>query len=99
MAFTLHPTLAKDSILAAKVGSLQVRLVDDARFFWLLVVPETTATELHDLDEKTAESLWKLTRRLGKALQAHCDADKTLNPSHFLRSVLLLLFLCPYKQV
>ena len=67
MAFTLHPTLAKDSILAAKVGSLQVRLVDDARFFWLLVVPETTATELHDLDEKTAESLWKLTRRLGKA--------------------------------
>ena len=76
MAFTLHPTLAKDSILAAKVGSLQVRLVDDARFFWLLVVPETTATELHDLDEKTAESLWKLTRRLGKALQAHCDADK-----------------------
>jgi hypothetical protein len=55
--FTLHPTLAKDSILAAKVGSLQVRLVDDARFFWLLIVPETTATELHDLDEKTAESL------------------------------------------
>ena len=31
---------------------------------------------IHDLDEKTAESLWKLTRRLGKALQAHCDADK-----------------------
>lgn len=43
MAFTLHPTLAKDSILAAKVGLLQVRLVDDARFFWLLIVPETTA--------------------------------------------------------
>ena len=76
MAFTLHPILAKDSILAAKAGLLQVRLVDDARFFWLLVVPETTATELHDLDERTAESLWKLTRRLGKALQAHCDADK-----------------------
>ena len=54
MAFTLHPTLAKDSILAAKVGPLQVRLVDDARFFWLLIVPETTATELHDLDEKTS---------------------------------------------
>ena len=76
MAFTLHPTLAKDSILAAKVGSLQVRLVDDARFFWLLIVPETIATELHDLDEKIAESLWKLARRLGHTLQAHCDADK-----------------------
>ena len=76
MAFTLHPILAKDSILAAKAGLLQVRLVDDARFFWLLVVPETPAPELHDLDERTAESLWKLTRRLGKALQAHCDADK-----------------------
>ena len=76
MAFTLHPTLTKDSILAAKVGSLQVRLVDDARFFWLLIVPETTATELHDLDEKTANSLWKLARRLGQALQVHCDASK-----------------------
>jgi diadenosine tetraphosphate (Ap4A) HIT family hydrolase len=76
MAFTLHPTLAKDSFLAAKAGSLQVRLVDDARFFWLLIVPETTATELHDLDGTTADSLWNLTRRLGKALRAHCDADK-----------------------
>ena len=76
MAFTLHPTLAKDSILAAKVGSLQVRLVDDARFFWLLIVPETTATELHDLDGTTADSFWKLTQLLGKELQAHCDADK-----------------------
>ena len=76
MAFTLHPTLAKDSILAAKVGPLQVRLIDDARFFWLLIVPETTATELHDLDEKTAESLWKLAQHLGHALQSHCDSDK-----------------------
>jgi diadenosine tetraphosphate (Ap4A) HIT family hydrolase len=76
MAFTLHPTLAKDSILAAKVGPLQVRLVDDARFFWLLIVPETTATELHDLDEKTSGSLWKLAQHLGHALQAHCDSDK-----------------------
>ena len=76
MAFTLHPTLAKDSILAAKVGPLQVRLVDDARFFWLLIVPETTATELHDLDEKTSGSLWKLAQHLGHALQAYCDSDK-----------------------
>ena len=76
MAFTLHPTLAKDSILAVKVGPLQIRLVDDARFFWLLIVPETTATELHDLDKKTAASLWKLARRLGQELQVHCDADK-----------------------
>ena len=79
MTFTLHPTLSKDSILAAKVESLQVRLVDDARFFWLLIVPETTATELHDLDEKTAETLWKLVRRLGQALQVHCDAGKINN--------------------
>ena len=79
MAFTLHPTLAQDSIWATKVGPLQVRLVDDARFFWLLIVPETTATELHDLDEKTAEDLWKLARRLGHALQVHCDADKINN--------------------
>ncbi|MDA9010321.1 diadenosine tetraphosphate hydrolase, partial [bacterium] len=39
MGFTLHPTLAKDTVLAARVGPLQVRLVDDARFFWLVIVP------------------------------------------------------------
>ena len=76
MGFTLHPTLAKDTVLAARVGPLQVRLVDDARFFWLVIVPETTATELHVLDEKIAQSLWALVRRLGQALKAHCDADK-----------------------
>ena len=79
MGFTLHPTLAKDTVLAARVGPLQVRLVDDARFFWLVIVPETTATELHDLDEKTTVSLWKLAQHLGQALQAHCDADKINN--------------------
>ena len=39
-------------------------------------MPETTAIELHYLDEKTAESLWKLAQHLGQALQAHCNADK-----------------------
>ena len=34
---------------------------------------------VHDLDEKTAQSLWKLARRLGQALQVHCDAGKINN--------------------
>ena len=63
MGFTLHPTLAKDTVLAARVGPLQVRLVDDARFFWLVIVPETTATELHDLDEKTLNLFNKIDDR------------------------------------
>ena len=41
-----------------------------------MIVPEVSATELHDLDEKTAQSLWKLARMLGKALKQHCDASK-----------------------
>jgi len=41
-----------------------------------MIVPEVSATELHDLDEKTAQSLWKLARMLGKALKQHCDARK-----------------------
>ncbi|MGA0181325.1 MAG: HIT family protein [Candidatus Puniceispirillaceae bacterium] len=76
MSFTLHPTLAKDTFLVARVGSLQIRLVNDSRFFWLMIVPEVSATELHDLDEKTAQSFWKLARMLGKALKQHCDASK-----------------------
>ena len=76
MGFLVHPTLEKDTIFVDRSNALQIRLVDDARFFWLMIIPETAATELHELNDDIAESLWKMTRHLGAALKTHCNAAK-----------------------
>lgn len=76
MEFFLHPTLEKNTTFVAQMGLLQIRLVDDDRYFWLMIIPETAATELHELDDDVAVSLWAVVRYLGKALKTHCDAAK-----------------------
>jgi diadenosine tetraphosphate (Ap4A) HIT family hydrolase len=37
--FSLHPQLAKDSLLICTLTLSQVRLINDARFDWLILVP------------------------------------------------------------
>ena len=76
MGFLIHPTLEKDTIFVDWSNGLQIRLVDDVRYFWLMIIPETTATELHDLDEDTAGSLWTMALHLGRALKTHCNSAK-----------------------
>lgn len=76
MGFLIHPTLEKDTIFVDRSNELQIRLVDDVRYFWLMIIPETTATELHELDEDIAGSLWTMALHLGGALKAHCNAAK-----------------------
>ena len=76
MTFFLHLTLEKDSSFVARKDALQIRLADDSRYFWLMIIPETAATELHDLDEDMAASLWAIARHLGGALKTHCNATK-----------------------
>ena len=76
MGFLIHSTLEKDTIFVCRSNALQIRLVDDVRYFWLMIVPETAATELHELNEDMAESLWAMTRYLGEALKTHCNAAK-----------------------
>ena len=71
VTFDLHPTLAKDSFLVARVTGVQVRLKNDSRYFWLLVVPETSATELHELDPKLADHMWRVVTALGAQLKTH----------------------------
>lgn len=49
--FALDPRLAQDSFLVADGPLSQLRLMDDARFPWLLLVPRRqAATEWTDLD-------------------------------------------------
>jgi len=46
--FSLDPRLQHDSIFIAHLTACQLRLMDDARWLWLILIPEIEgATELH----------------------------------------------------
>ena len=77
MAFALDPCIEADSLLAGRHAEFQVRLVDDERFFWVLLIPEYEGiVELHDLDPKTNADLIQLAAALGAALQRATGAKK-----------------------
>ena len=76
-AFDLDERLAAGTFLVARHEAIQVRLANDARFFWLMLVPEISgASELHDLGEVTQQALMRLATRLGAWLKAETGADK-----------------------
>jgi diadenosine tetraphosphate (Ap4A) HIT family hydrolase len=50
MSFTLHPTLARDTLEVTRLPLCRVLLMMDARFPWLILVPEREAVrEIHEL--------------------------------------------------
>ena len=83
MTFKLDEQLKKDSILAATQHDIQIRLVNDSRYFWMILVPAITKDggdinmrEIHDLPAAVASDLWSLTSHLSKNLKAYKKADK-----------------------
>lgn len=75
--FNLHPTLEKDSLPIADTGRLLIRLINDARFPWLLIVPKVDGvTELHELPEDVYDGAMSMARQLGQILKTAFDADK-----------------------
>ena len=79
MAFVLDHRIEADSLLAGRHAKFQIRLVDDERFFWVLLLPEYEGiVELHDLDPKTNADLMQLAAALGAALQ-HATGAKKIN--------------------
>jgi diadenosine tetraphosphate (Ap4A) HIT family hydrolase len=50
MPFTLHPTLARDTVAVARLPLCRVLLMNDRRFPWLILVPEREGIrEIHQL--------------------------------------------------
>ena len=83
MGFTLDKRLQDDSILASTQNSIQIRLANDSRYFWLILVPaitkdgaDTAIHEIHDLPASVATNLWALASHFSKALKAETNADK-----------------------
>lgn len=75
--FTLNSTLERDSLPLLETEECLVRLVNDARFPWILVIPQFDGlTDLHDLAVDDFARVMQTVRELGAVMKVGFDADK-----------------------
>ncbi|MBS0380957.1 MAG: HIT domain-containing protein [Proteobacteria bacterium] len=75
--FELDSRLAKDTVFVANWNLCEVRLMDDAQFPWLVLVPRRAGvSELDDLNENDRTRLMHEIQRAMKTLRAVADCDK-----------------------
>lgn len=75
--FQLDPRLAADSIFVADGPLSQVRLIDDLRFPWLLLVPRVeAASEWIDLDGTQQRLLLAEINQISRLLRAEPGVSK-----------------------
>lgn len=76
-SFDLDPRLAADSHLLADGPLSQLRLMDDQRFAWLLLVPRVAgASELIDLGESAQQVLLAEIAEVSRVLRSAVPCDK-----------------------
>lgn len=77
MDFTLDQRLADSSHLVIRSDDIQVRLADDSRYVWLLLIPEKAAAEeLHDLTGDLRDRFFTLAAHPGGWMKTTFTADK-----------------------
>ena len=75
--FNLDSRLAADSIFVADLPMSQLRLMDDARFPWLVLVPRLDdAVEWTDLDDRRQAELLSEINRAASLLHTIAPCDK-----------------------
>jgi diadenosine tetraphosphate (Ap4A) HIT family hydrolase len=75
--FTLDPRLAADTAPVCDLDLCAVRLMNDARFAWLVLVPrKPDLVEITDLPENDRALLMKEISRAADALRAVAPCDK-----------------------
>ena len=73
-SFTLHPTLAADCHVLETWRELRLLLHKDAHVRWFILVPETDATEWHELSASLRDQLLTASSVLGAMLKNDgCD--------------------------
>jgi diadenosine tetraphosphate (Ap4A) HIT family hydrolase len=76
-SFALHPTLARDTLEVTRLPLCRVLLMRDARFPWLILVPEREgAREIHDLTPSDRAVLIEEIAQSGKVLERLFHPDK-----------------------
>ncbi len=82
-AFTLDPRLAADSTPVTNLGLCDLRLMNDARFAWLLLVPRRPGmAEIIDMEKPDRALLFEEIVAVMTALKATTRCDK-LNVAAF----------------
>jgi diadenosine tetraphosphate (Ap4A) HIT family hydrolase len=77
VSFTLDPRLAADSIAVASLGLSDLRLMNDARFPWLLLVQrQSDLAEIIDLAKPDRARLFEEIVAVMTALKAATGCDK-----------------------
>ena len=75
--FRLDPRLAADSCAVAALPLCEVRLMHDARYPWLILVPRQAGlVEVSDLTAAEQTRLWQEVTQAGTALRAVAPCDK-----------------------
>lgn len=76
-AFDLDPRLARDTTMIGRLGLCELRLINDCRWPWLILVPQRNdITEFHDLTPLDQTMLIFETCLVSKALKSLTGADK-----------------------
>lgn len=77
MSFTIDPALIADSHEVGELEFCSLRLMDDSRFPWLILVPHIAgARELIDLDANDQRTLLAEVVAVGRALETLVNPDK-----------------------
>ena len=75
--FQIDPKIDADSVLAGISGGVEIRLMLDGRYFWVLLVPQREGIlEWHDMDAEMIQHLTRLSVALGKAIKTATSCDK-----------------------
>jgi diadenosine tetraphosphate (Ap4A) HIT family hydrolase len=68
-AFKLDPQLEQDTVLVADWHLCEVRLMNDSRYPWVILIPKVSGiAEIHELSEAQQQLLLGESVRLSKAL-------------------------------
>lgn len=75
--FALEARLASDTVAVMPLALCDVRLMNDARYAWLVLVPRRTGmVEISDLADADQLTLWQDVKRATAALRAVAPCDK-----------------------
>lgn len=75
--FVLNSTLENDSFPLLETELCLIRLINDNRYPWVLVVPKVeNARELHDLSHDQQMTIMTTATALGRVLKSGFGADK-----------------------
>lgn len=75
--FMLDTRLQEDSVEVGNLSLCNVRLMNDARYPWLILIPRVAdVVEVHDLAEGAQTLLWREVTDTGRVLTRLYNADK-----------------------